>query len=217
MEVYMHIPDGLLNIPTVAAAGAMSIGSISMAIKKTKETLEDKQVPTLGIMAAFIFAAQMINFPVAIGTSGHMIGAFFSAIILGPWATIIIMSSILIIQSLFFGDGGVLALGANIFNMAVIANFSGYYIYRLFKKNDNHYSSYGVIVGGLVSVVATAIIVGIEIVLSGRGELLGIIKPLVFWHILIGFGEGLITLFLVSYISKVRKELLSNTAVGGSK
>ncbi|AOT68656.1 energy-coupling factor ABC transporter permease [Geosporobacter ferrireducens] len=204
----MHIPDGLLSLPTLVATGAASVGGIGTAVKKTREHLEDNKIPLLGVMGAFIFAAQMINFPVGLGTSGHLIGAFFAAVVLGPWASALVLSAILIIQSLFFGDGGILALGANIFNMAVLANFTGYYVYQLFKKNSKSYSQAGIIVGGCFSVVAAALAAAIEIVLSGRSELMIVLPPMMLWHVLIGIGEGLITLFLVSYIAKVRGDLL---------
>lgn len=209
----MHIPDGLLSLPTLAVTGAASVGGIGTAVKKTKEQLDDHKIPLLGVMGAFIFAAQMINFPVGLGTSGHLIGAFFASILLGPWASALVLSAILIIQSFFFGDGGVLALGANIFNMAVIANFSGYYLYQLFKRNERGYSSSGIVAGGCISVVAAALAAAVEIFLSRRSELMIVLPPMLFWHIIIGIGEGLITLFLISYIAKVRSDLLLQPVV----
>ena len=127
----MHIPDGFLNVATVATTCAVSAGGIGGAVRMVGKKLGEKQVPLMGILAAFIFAAQMLNFPVAGGTSGHVIGAALAAILLGPWAAVLIMSCVLIAQSLIFQDGGLLALGANIFNMGIVASFSGYYIYRL--------------------------------------------------------------------------------------
>ncbi len=210
----MHIPDGLLSLPTLVVTGAASIGGLGTAVKKTRVHLEDNKIPLLGVMGAFIFAAQMINFPVGLGTSGHLIGAFFAAIVLGPWASALVLSAILIIQSLFFGDGGILALGANIFNMAIIANFTGYYVYQLFKRNNRIYSPVGIVAGGCISVVAAAVAAAIEIVLSGRAALTIVLPPMMLWHLIIGIGEGLITLFLISYIAKVRSDLLLQPVIG---
>lgn len=210
----MHIPDGLLSLPTLAVTATASIGGMGTAIKKTKDSLEDQKISLLGVMGAFIFAAQMINFPVGLGTSGHLIGAFFAALVLGPWASAIVLASILIIQSLFFGDGGILALGANIFNMAVVANFSGYFVYQFFKKNSRNYSPAGVLIGGWISVVIASIAASLELILSGRGELMVIVPPMLLWHMIIGLGEGLITLFLISYIGKIRSDLLIHSVMG---
>ncbi|GAI13536.1 unnamed protein product, partial [marine sediment metagenome] len=127
----MHIPDGFLNVATVATTYAVSAGGVGNAVRIANKKLGEKQVPLMGILAAFIFAAQMLNFPIAGGTSGHVIGAALAAILLGPWAAVLIMSCVLIAQCLIFQDGGLLALGANVFNMGVIASFSAYYIYRL--------------------------------------------------------------------------------------
>ena len=127
----MHIPDGFLSMATVATTYAVSAGGIGNAVRMANKKLGEKHVPLMGVLAAFIFAAQMLNFPVAGGTSGHLIGAALAAILLGPWAAVLLMSCVLIAQSLIFQDGGLLALGANIFNMGIIASFGGYYLYRL--------------------------------------------------------------------------------------
>ncbi len=122
----MHIPDGFLNIATVATTYAASAGGVGYAVREANRKLREKHVPLMGVLAAFIFAAQMLNFPVAGGTSGHLIGAALAAILLGPWAAVLIMACVLLAQSLIFQDGGLLALGANIFNMGIIASFSSY-------------------------------------------------------------------------------------------
>ena len=124
----MHIPDGFLSAPVAVATGVVAVAAIAVAVKVTNKKMGEKQVPMMGVLAAFIFAAQMLNFPVAGGTSGHFVGAALAAILLGPWATVLILSSVLVVQCLIFQDGGLLALGANITNMGVIAAFSGYYI-----------------------------------------------------------------------------------------
>lgn len=127
----MHIPDGFLDTKTWVAADALSVGAIGYSIKKSREELEERQVPKLGIVAAFIFAAQMINFPVAGGTSGHLLGAALAAILMGPWSACLIISTVLVIQCLVFQDGGITALGGNIFNMAVLGVLTAFLTYRV--------------------------------------------------------------------------------------
>src|SRR4030043_1769745 len=126
----MHIPDGFISTPVAAAGIAVAAGSVAYAVRATNKNMGEKQIPLMGVLAAFIFAAQMLNFPVIGGTSGHLIGAALAAILLGPWAGVLIMTCVLIVQCLVFQDGGLLALGANVLNMGIIAPFAGYYLYK---------------------------------------------------------------------------------------
>ncbi|NLT95934.1 MAG: cobalamin biosynthesis protein [Clostridia bacterium] len=199
----MHIADGILSVPTCAVTGAISAGVLAYSIKKSKANLEEKQVPFLGVTAAFIFAAQMINFPVLPGTSGHLIGAVLTAIVLGPWAASIIMATVLSIQALFFGDGGIIALGANIFNLAVISAFCGYFVY---SKLKNHNEKTAVALAAWLGVVAPSIAASIEIALSGILPLAQILPAVTGIHMVIGIGEAVITLMVVGYLKKVKKE-----------
>ena len=116
----MHIPDGFMNASTSLGAGAVAAGGLGVSLRRTARTLQEKQAPLAGLVAAFIFAVQMLNFPVAGGTSGHFLGAALAAILLGPWVACLVMSVVLVTQSFVFADGGVTALGANILNMGVI-------------------------------------------------------------------------------------------------
>ena len=122
----MHIPDGFISAPVATAGIVVAAGCIAYAVKATNEKMGEKQIPLMGVLAAFIFAAQMLNFPIAGGTSGHLIGAALAAILLGPWAGILIMTCVLAVQCLVFQDGGLFALGVNIFNMGIVASFVGY-------------------------------------------------------------------------------------------
>src|SRR3970040_1187219 len=128
--VPLHIPDGFLSFIVSAVCWAISAMILSVAISRTNKSLGEKQVPLMGIMAACIFAAQMINFPVAGGTSGHLLGGALAAIVLGPWAAMVVMTAVIAVQSLLFQDGGVLVMGANIFNMGLITAAIGYGLYR---------------------------------------------------------------------------------------
>src|SRR5215216_3226348 len=126
----LHIPDGFLNLVVSLICWAITAITLSVAISRTNKSLGEKQVPLMGVMAAFIFAAQMINFPVAGGTSGHLLGGALAAIALGPWAAMLVMASVIGVQGLLFQDGGLVAMGANIFNMGLLTALMGYGLYR---------------------------------------------------------------------------------------
>ncbi|AKG54397.1 NikM nickel ECF transporter [Dehalogenimonas sp. WBC-2] len=207
----MHIPDGFLNAATLATTGAASAGTLGVAVKMAAKKLGEKQVPLMGILAAFIFAAQMLNFPVAGGTSGHLIGATLCVILIGPWAGVIIMSAVLIAQSFIFQDGGLLALGANIFNMGIVAVFGAFVIYKLtigiFGSNRRG-QIIGAAAAGWVSVMLAALAASIELAVSGASPF-GIVFPAMAGvHVLIGIGEGLITVFVVSAVLASRADIL---------
>ena len=207
----MHIPDGFLNVATVATAAAVSAGGIGGAVRIVGKKLGEKQVPLMGILAAFIFAAQMLNFPVAGGTSGHVIGAALAAILLGPWAAVLIMSCVLIAQSLIFQDGGLLALGANIFNMGIVASFSAYYIYKLVTWLAGA-NRRGTLIGGFtaawVSVFLASIFCAIELAVSGSSPFGVVLPAMAGVHALIGIGEGVITGAVLVLVLATRADLL---------
>jgi len=207
----MHIPDGFLNVATVATTFAVSAGGVGGAVRIVNKKLGEKQVPLMGILAAFIFAAQMLNFPVAGGTSGHVIGAALAAILLGPWAAVLIMSCVLIAQSLIFQDGGLLALGANIFNMGLVASFSAYYIYRLVTWLMGS-GRRGTLVGGFAaawaSVFLASIFCAIELAVSGTSPFGVVLPAMAGIHAFIGIGEGLITTAVLSLVLATRADLL---------
>jgi cobalt/nickel transport system permease protein len=207
----MHIPDGFLNTATVVTTGVVSAGGVANAVRIANKKLGEKHIPMMGILAAFIFAAQMLNFPVAGGTSGHVIGAALVAILLGPWAAVIVMSVVLIAQCLIFQDGGLLALGANIFNMGVVAGFGAYYIYRLMGSLLGD-SSRSRLVSGFVaawtSVFLASIACAIELAVSGTSPLSVVLPAMAGVHALIGIGEGLITVAVVSVVMSTRADLL---------
>ena len=206
----MHIPDGFLNMATVATTYVVSAGGVSYAVKEANKKLKEKHIPLMGVLAAFIFAAQMLNFPIAGGTSGHLIGAALAAILLGPWAAVLIMSCVLIAQSLIFQDGGLLALGANIFNMGIVATFSAYFVYRLAKSVLGD-SKRGRLIGGFIgawaSVVVASIACAIELALSGASPMAVVLPSMAGIHALIGIGEGLITGAALSLVLAVRADL----------
>ena len=207
----MHIPDGFLNVGTVATTFAVSAGGVGNAVRVANKKLGERHVPLMGILAAFIFAAQMLNFPVAGGTSGHLIGAALAAILLGPWAAVLIMSCVLIAQCLIFQDGGLLALGANIFNMGIVASFSSYYLYRL-GISVLGTGRRGQLISGFVgawgSVFLASIVCAIELAVSGTSPIQVALPAMASVHALIGIGEGLITGAVLGLVMVTRADLL---------
>ncbi|MBE3586661.1 energy-coupling factor ABC transporter permease [Desulfofundulus thermocisternus] len=201
----MHIPDGFLDTRIWVGAGVLSAGAVAAAVAKTRKVLEDRQVPALGVMAAFVFAAQMVNFPVAGGTSGHLLGGALAAILLGPWSAGLILTTVLIIQMLFFYDGGLTALGANVLNMAVIAPWVAYGTYRLvsnlFRSSAGRTAA--IFLASWMSVMAAALAASLEIAFSGTVPLKIVLPAMLGWHALIGIGEGLITVVVVSFVSRL--------------
>lgn len=198
----MHIPDGLLNTPTWATTVVVSAGYLGGAVRKLKHQAGDRLVPYLGVMGAFIFAAQMLNFPVAGGTSGHLIGGALAAMLFGPWAASILMTVILAIQALVFFDGGLTALGSNILNMAVVAPWVGYAVFTLLSR-----SRPGIFLASWLSVLVAALAASLELAASGLAPLGVILVPMLGWHFLIGLGEGLITMVAYHYLSTAVPEM----------
>ena len=207
----MHIPDGFLSVATVATTCAVSAGGVGNAVRIANKKLGEKQVPLMGVLAAFIFAAQMLNFPIAGGTSGHVIGAALAAILLGPWAGVLVMSCVLIAQSLIFQDGGLLALGANVLNMGIIASFGGYFLYRLTVSllgNGRRGKLAGGLIGGWGSVLLASAACAAELAISGTSPFWVVLPAMSGVHALIGIGEGLITGAVVSLVMATRADLL---------
>jgi len=207
----MHIPDGFLDIATVATTCAISAGGVSYAVRIANKKLGERQVPLMGVMAAFIFAAQMLNFPIFGGTSGHLVGAALAAILLGPWTAVLIMTCVLIVQCLIFQDGGLLALGANVLNMGIIASFVGYYCYRgitSFIGEDRRGRLVGSFAGAWGSVFLASTACALELWVSGTSPLSVALPAMAGWHALIGIGEGLITTTVLSVVLATRRDIL---------
>lgn len=197
----MHIPDGFLTTPVWASLAAISLPSAGAFARKAQSGLEDGRVPLMGVMGAFVFAAQMINFPVGIGTSGHLIGSALLAATLGPAAAVVVMTAILTIQALIFQDGGLLALGANVFNMAIAGVLAGYWPYRILAGTRGGVA--GLFAGGFLSVIVSAALCLGELALSGvrmPAEVLGVS---VFVFSITGLLEGLITVAVIGTLTRM--------------
>lgn len=208
----LHIPDGFLSTAVSIAGWLLAVAAIGYALRQTRGQLGSKQIPLMGVLAAFIFAAQAINFPVAGGTSGHLLGGTLAAIVMGPWAAVLIMTSVIAVQALVFQDGGLLALGFNIVNMGIITAFTGHLMYQgikqLMGEGRNSVLAAGA-VGAWASVVLGALATAIELAVSGSSPL-GIALPTMAGvHVLIGIGEALITVGALGFIYATRRDLLN--------
>ena len=208
----LHTPDGFFSLPISIAGYIVAAVFIAIAIRRTQGELNERMVPMMGVMAAFIFAGQMINFPVAGGTSGHLVGGALAAIILGPWAAIIVMTAVVGLQALLFQDGGLVVLGVNLVMMSIVSCISGYGVYYLARKIGGASSRTTLIVGGFagawVSVMVAAIVAAFALAFSGTSPLSLALPALAAVHALIGIGEGLITVFALSFIRAARPQLL---------
>ncbi|MGB3237067.1 MAG: energy-coupling factor ABC transporter permease [Geitlerinemataceae cyanobacterium] len=208
----LHIPDGFLNLPTSAIAWVGTIALMTLALKRVQTDYQERAVPLMGVCAAFIFAAQMINFPIPGGTSGHLLGGTLAGVLLGPWAGTLVMAIVFVVQAVFFQDGGLTALGANIFNMGAIGTFGGYYLYKAIRFAIGRGSWRGMAVAVAVaswsSVMVAAIAAALQIAASGTIPLGVAMVAMVSWHVLIGIGEALITLVAVNFVWRSRPDLL---------
>jgi len=210
----LHIPDGFLSTPVSAVAWVATVAFVAVAARMANRQLSDRAVPLMGVMAAFIFAAQMMNFPVAGGTSGHMLGGALAAILLGPWAAIIIMAAVVGLQAVLFQDGGIAVLGANIFNMGILTAFIGYGVYRAVTRVAGTNHTIGLIAAfaaAWLSVEASAVLTAFQLAWSGTSPLNVALPAMAGVHALIGIGEGLITAAALGFIASTRPDLLDES------
>lgn len=189
----MHIPDGLLSTPVIALTYIITAAVVGYSARKLRDFPEDK-IPLLGLFAAGIFAAQMVNFPIIGGVSGHLLGATLVAILLGPYAAVMVMTAVLLIQTLLFGDGGITAIGANVLNMGILGAFLGYAVYRKLKALNE---TIAIAIASWLSVVLGAALASVEIGLSKSLPLMKVLTLMVGYHSLIGVGEAVLTVFII--------------------
>ena len=209
----MHIPDGFINIPTAATTAALAVGGLGYSVKSAKSTLDEKAAPLVGLVAVFIFAGQMINFPVAAGTSGHLLGGALAAILVGPHAASLALTVVLAIQALLFADGGLTALGLNVFNMSIIGVWGGYGAFLLVRKALRYKRTsviLGSALGAFISVPLAATFFSIQYAIGGEGTFAAstVFTAMFGTHLLIGIGEAIITTLTVSAIIKTRPDLV---------
>jgi len=218
----MHIPDGFLSVLVSIILWIISIIAIGYALRRVGQDLGERQVPLMGVLAAAIFAGQMLNFTVAGGTSGHLMGAALATILLGPWAAIIVMTTVVGIQALVFQDGGLLALGANIFNMGIIGVAVSYFTYTTIKKLFGE-QRWVLFVNGFVSawlsIFIASLAAALELAASGTSPANISVPAMGGIHALIGIGEGLITVGALAFIYTARRDILESgkTAPAGGR
>jgi len=219
-KLFMHIPDGFLSIPVSIVLWIVSVVVIAIALRKTSKQLGEKEIPLMGILAAAIFAGQMLNFSVTGGTSGHLLGAALATILLGPWSAILVMTSVVSIQALLFQDGGLITLGANLFNMAVVGVFVSYAVLFLVKKlikNEKTSLFVGSVLAAWCAIFLASLACALELAASGTSPANIAIPAMGSIHALIGVGEAIITLGAVSFVFAARKDLLlTNQSQGKS-
>jgi cobalt/nickel transport system permease protein len=213
----MHIPDGFIDAPTSLAGGAVAVAGLAYCVRRASTELDDKLAPMAGLVAAFVFAAQMLNFPVALGTSGHLIGGTLAAVLVGPAAGAMCLAVVLMVQMLF-ADGGITALGLNITIMGLTTAFAGYAVFYVLRRvlgdSDRGLTLSAGIAAGL-SVPLSAVVFWVAFALGGQADLplAGVLGAMVGVHALIGVGEGIITALTVGAVLAARPDLVFGARV----
>jgi len=208
----MHVPDGFLSVPVSIVFWVVSALVVAYALYRVNRDLDERRVPLLAVLAAVIFAGQMLNFAVAGGTSGHLLGATLAAVLLGPWAAVVAMTAVVSIQALLFQDGGLLVLGANLFNMAIVGTFVGYGIYQLLSrllKSGRAAVPVSGFIAAWVSIVVASLACALQLALSGTSPANLAVPAMAGIHALIGIGEGLITAGALAFVLAVRPDLVA--------
>jgi len=211
LVVGMHIPDGFLSLSVSLVLWLITVLALTLAVRRTRETLDDRQVPMMGVMAACIFSAQMLNFPVAGGTSGHLLGGALAAIVLGPSAGMLVMACVIALQALLFQDGGIVVMGGNIFNMGILTALVGGSIFYGLLSFIGRWR-WGLVACGFIaamsSVIVSSFVTALQLTASGTAQAQVVIGAMVIIHFLIGIGEGLITAAALSFLLATRRDLL---------
>ena len=204
----MHIPDGFLDLEIAAVFYILLIIVVGYSAYRVRKELDESKIPLMGVVAAAIFAAQMLNWPIPGGTSAHFVGGALAGILLGPYAGCLAMTSVLVVQALVFGDGGITALGANAWNMAVVDVFVGYYVYKAIASRGS--IAVASMIAGWLGITLAAIFAGFEVGIS-EGFIYGLsitIPVMGIWHALLGIVEGIITSASVAYVASSRPDIL---------
>jgi cobalt/nickel transport system permease protein len=214
----MHIPDGLLDPITTVMLWIITMVILFLCVLRLRKIFEDEEseklIPYIGVIAATIFAFQFVNYPVPGGTSGHLVGGTLVGVILGPWAAVVVLFMVIVVQSLF-GDGGITAIGPNTFNMGIICGVGGFYITKVIMMIFNKTSireelkiSIATGIASYIAIVLAAFTCGVEIGLGGVIPMEIIVTAMVFWHLIIGIGEAVISALIVLFIYKVKPDLI---------
>ncbi len=215
----MHAPDNIFSVWLAILGWVATVVMVALAIRNTRDQLGERQIPLMGILAAAIFAGQMINFSILGGTSGHLLGGTLVAAIVGPWAGVLVMTAVIAIQALLFQDGGLLAMGLNIINMGIVTVFVGYFTYQIFKRIAKGRAGLliGAFVGSWLSMVVASAFTAVELALSAASPLRFALPAMVGVHAIIGIGEGLLTAFALSFILITRPDFVTGEKAPGQK
>lgn len=219
----MHIPDGFISAPTAIGTGLVAAGAVAYALREGRQSLADRQIPVVGVTSAFVFAVQMINFPIAFGTSGHLIGGALAAVLLGPWMACLVLAVVLGVQAVMFADGGITALGANVALMGIVAGVGGHHLFRAvataLPRGRNGFLA-ATAVTAWATVVVASMVCTLFITVGGvfGAEDIGtVFTAMVGLHALIGVGEALITTAAVAAVITARPDLVANGDLLGAR
>ena len=209
----MHVPDGFLDAPTSVATGAVAVAGVAIALRKARTELDDRTAPMAGLVAAFVFAGQMINFPVGAGTSGHLMGGALAAVLVGPWTAVLCTSVVLLVQALLMADGGITALGTNITLIGIVTVAVGWTVFvalRAVLPRRAGVVAPAAAIGAFVSVPVAAAVFTLLFSIGGQapvdtGEVL---TAMLGWHVLIGIGEAVVTGLVVASVMGARPDLV---------
>ncbi|SEN42613.1 energy-coupling factor ABC transporter permease [Nonomuraea pusilla] len=208
----MHVPDGFFNAATSVSAGAVAAAGVAVCLRGARRELDDRTAPMAGLVAAFIFAVQMLNFPVAAGTSGHLLGGALAAILVGPYTGVLCMAVVLLVQAVFFADGGLTALGVNVTIMGIVTVLAGWGVFRLVTRLARGKAGVtaGAFLAALVSVPVSALVFSLLFWIGGTAPVdpMAVAAAMGGVHVLIGIGEGLITAVTVATVLAVRPDLV---------
>jgi len=210
LTVAMHMSDGLVNAPTAAVFGLVAAIGLAIAASRARADLDERTAPMAGLVTAFVFAVQMINFPILPGASGHLLGGALVAILVGPWVGSLCIAIVLVVQALLFADGGLTALGMNITNMALVGTFTGYGVAYALRRVAAR-SRTGLLttsfIAALVGTVVASLAFVLEYAIGGAG-LSTVFSLMVGLHVLVGIGEGIITAATVGAVAATRPDLV---------
>jgi cobalt/nickel transport system permease protein len=214
----LHAPDGIISVPVALAMWVVTVIAMAIAVRRTNQQLDPRTVPLLGVTAAFIFAAQMVNFPIIGGTSGHLLGGVLAAILVGPWAGTLVMACVIAVQGLAFQDGGLIVMGANIFNMGVVGTLGGFAVYRIAAHalgGEDRGRLPAAAISAWLAVMAGAFSMSLQLIVSGSSTLV-VLPAMLGVHALIGIGEAAITVAALAFIATTRADLLGLREASGS-
>lgn len=212
----VHIPDGYLDPRTAAGTFCLAGVGLTWAARRARAQFREATLPLMGLMSAFVFASQLVNFPILGGTSGHMLGAALATLFLGPWGAMLVMSTVLFVQCLFFQDGGVTALGANLLNLAVLAPWTAFGVLRLLGgiSRDRRWQKFTMGAAGFCSILVASTACCLELAASDTARLGTVLPAMTFLHALIGLVEGILTASLAAFVIRLRPDLLAVREAG---